>query len=858
MPDRPLLLFPTPQLAERTKPKNRPFGQLHKPDVTKQGKRLSPMFAELQHAFEERRVEIQQNATGINPEEVLVIETIGGVENFARAVKQINGLEWMGEFECVDIVPDEDFYDEISPDKELVGRLYLVMTNYQALKEMLSLWSRYQANPNMKFSRGLTKFRDVFRCLKSVRCWGVQDRLLETGALSSWEEELRCDSNRVIRFEAELWFRGSSELQKRGANRVTDLVRQAGGRVLGQSVIENIAYHGLLAELPAKAIQSIVEERSTELVRCEDVMFFRPVGQIVVQNKSTEMPEEVEQVKNDTFPTGEPVIALFDGLPLENHSLLTNRLVTDDPDRWEEDYAASERVHGTAMASLIVHGDLNQKRAALSRRIYVRPIMKPINSFISRRFEAVPEDCLLVDLIHRTVKRIFEGDQNHAPVSPNIRVINLSIGERFRQFTQALSPLARLLDWLSVKYGVLFVVSAGNHTAPIALDVSKQEFDSLKTNELEEKIIRSIYRDIRNRKLLSPAETINGITVGAVHYDQAVVTNQGDRFDPFNNVLPSPISAFGSGYRRAIKPDMVFWGGRQWYRRSIRQTGAPVNIEPVISRLAPGIKVASPGVSAGELSSVSYSCGTSVATALISRIAGLCYDSLQQIIKEQTRLPIACEVPLLKAMLVHGCSWGRMGAQLSQVLQGITGSSHQVKQQISRWIGYGMPEVSRVLGCTEQRATVLGFGELSNGEAHVFRLPLPHSLGSSSEWRRLTVTLAWLSPVLPTTQKYRVASLWFEVIGGRLVPNRTNADWQAVRRGTVQHEIFEGQRAEPFRNGETIEIKVNCREDAGKLQAPVGYGLAVSLEVAEGVEINIYNEIQTRIKPKVQIQQIVA
>ena len=55
MPDRPLLLFPTPQLAERTKPKNRPFGQLHKPDVTKQGKRLSPMFAELQDAFEERK-----------------------------------------------------------------------------------------------------------------------------------------------------------------------------------------------------------------------------------------------------------------------------------------------------------------------------------------------------------------------------------------------------------------------------------------------------------------------------------------------------------------------------------------------------------------------------------------------------------------------------------------------------------------------------------------------------------------------------------------------------------------------------------------------------------------------------------
>ena len=149
----------------------------------------------------------------------------------------------------------------------------------------------------------------------------------------------------------------------------------------------------------------------------------------------------------------------------------------------------------------------------------------------------------------------------------------------------------------------------------------------------------------------------------------------------------------------------------------------------------------------------------------------------------------------------------------------------------------------------------MGFGNLSNGEAHVFSLPLPPSLGSRSEWRRLTVTLAWLSPVLPATQKYRVASLWFEIRGSRLVPNRTNADWQAVRRGTVQHEIFEGQSAEPLEDGEVLEIKVNCREDAGKIHKPISYGVVVSLEIAEGIDIDVYNEVRTRIKPKIQIQQ---
>ena len=69
MPERPLLLFPTPQPADRTKQKPQ-FGRVHKPNVTRQGQRLSPMFNQLQAAFEARRVELQQNTVGIDPEQV--------------------------------------------------------------------------------------------------------------------------------------------------------------------------------------------------------------------------------------------------------------------------------------------------------------------------------------------------------------------------------------------------------------------------------------------------------------------------------------------------------------------------------------------------------------------------------------------------------------------------------------------------------------------------------------------------------------------------------------------------------------------------------------------------------------------
>lgn len=857
MPKRPLLLFPTPQQADRAKRTMFSFGGIHKPDITRQGQRLSPMFNQLQATFEARRIEIQQSTAGIEPEQVLVIETIGSVDKFANAVKRIKGLEWMGELESDKIAPDQDFYNEDHPEKELNGRLYLVMTNQQALNEMQSLWQRYQADQNMQFEHGLTKFRDVFLYLKSIRRWDVQDRLLETGVLDIWNEDLEYNGERVIQFEVELWFRGSNELRVISANQVTNLVQQAGGQILSQSVIENIAYHGLLAELPANAIRSIVEDPTTELVKCENVMFFRPVGQMVVGDKSPEGDVESAQIEEKPMPTGDPVVALFDGLPQANHCLLSGRLVIDDPDGWEADYAASDRVHGSAMASLIIHGDLNQPQSPLSRPVYVRPIMKPINWYDTPRPERIPENCLVVDLIHRAVRRLFEGDQEEGPVAPQIKIINLSIGDSTRQFTQSISPLARLLDWLSVKYGVLFIVSAGNHTAPISLDVSRVEFDAFQPDELEAAIIKALYRDVRHRKLFSPSETINGISVGAVHSDRAQVTYQGNRIEPFKRLLPSPVSAFGSGYRRAIKPDVVFYGGRQWYQhRHLLQSTNPVTIEPAIYRSAPGNKVASPGSLPGKLDSTSYCCGTSNATALISRAAGICYDSLQKIFNEQaTEIdPSNYEVPLLKAMLIHGSSWDDIGSQLSEVLC-TPENGHQIRELISRWIGYGIPRVDRVLDCTEQRATVLGFGQLSDGKAHVFKLPLPPSLGSRHERRRLTVTLAWLSPISASTQKYRNAGLWFEINNNKLVPDRRDANWQAVRRGTVQHEIFEGQRAEPFIDGAVLEIQVNCREDAGKIQNPVAYGLVVSLEVAEGVDIAVYNEIRTRIAPAIQIQQ---
>jgi hypothetical protein len=158
----------------------------------------------------------------------------------------------------------------------------------------------------------------------------------------------------------------------------------------------------------------------------------------------------------------------------------------------------------------------------------------------------------------------------------------------------------------------------------------------------------------------------------------------------------------------------------------------------------------------------------------------------------------------------------------------------------------------RVMECAEQRVTTLSGGSLRNGQAHVHRFPLPPSLSGQRCWRRLMITLAWFSPVNAIHQKWRKAALWFEpqkdLLKDLLDVDRRQANWQAVRRGTLQHEVLEGERASAFVDGATLEIKVNCTEDAGALEDSVPYALATTLELKEDIESPIYDEVRVRIR----------
>jgi len=161
-------------------------------------------------------------------------------------------------------------------------------------------------------------------------------------------------------------------------------------------------------------------------------------------------------------------------------------------------------MHGTMMASIIAHGDLNADELPLPSPIYIRPILRP-NFATQGAAETIPDNVLPIDLVYRAVKRIAEGEDGAPAAAPRVRIVNLSVGDPHRHFDQSISPWARLLDWLAWRYDLLFIVSAGNHSDDVTLPWTRRDHESKDASEISTEILRCLAERARHRRLLSPA-----------------------------------------------------------------------------------------------------------------------------------------------------------------------------------------------------------------------------------------------------------------------------------------------------------------------------------------------------------------
>lgn len=839
----PLLIFAEPTPVQREGGQGFP-SSVHFPDHARQGIRLGARFTRLKQAFDARSLELRTRAQNDDPDLVLVLETVGTVADFITAARRVPGLEWLAGMDGR-IDPDEDFYDNDDGDKRLGGKVFLVGSNRAALDDVVRLWERFNADPRVKLGDKLEAWKQVFKHLKDARFWGPADRL-EPSLRDAWRFRIEHGAA-TLRFEIEAWHFESATKNAAATTEIRALVTQLGGTVHSESLIDEIAYHGFLVTVPATGVAQFFADGASPLLKSDRVMFFRPHGQVVAPIEASAERSPAPPLAQRT--NGAPIVALLDGLPMANHPLLEGRVVVDDPDSWSDDYPAAERFHGTAMASLIALGDLGMPGTPLPRPIYARPIMRPAEGG-EQREERTPDDSLLIDLVHVAVRRMFEHAPGRPAAAPDVKVINLSVGDPYRFFTGELSPWARLLDWLQHKYNVLFIVSAGNQIDDLLLDTPAGTLQQMTLEQRSQSATRAICRDDMHRRVLAPAESVNALTVGASHIDASAAVPVGGRFQLFADGGLAPYSSIGPGFRRAVKPDVLLPGGRLLYREATISPAGQTKVQPIRSFQPPGQLVAAPPTSQGA---TVHTRGTSNACALGTRWAARAHSVLDVLRAGNSALEARYDTVLIKALLAHGAELGNLKAQILGARPDV-GDWHAQRRLVSRYAGLGAADVERALTCSAQRATLLGVGTLRNEKALEFRVPIPRALHAMVVGRRVTATLAWMTPVNPRHSKYRVARLWVDLPDGDLRGDRTEGEWRQLRQGTIHHEVFHGARAVPVDDETYLSVRVNCVADAGRIFEPVAFALCVSLEVAEGVEIPIYEQIRDRIVPRVSIR----
>ncbi len=360
-----------------------------------------------------------------------MFDLAGSVDGFLRAAAGVDGLEFLTDLQEDRADPDDDFYygkeGEVSDDG-VPQSLYMVMTNAQAVSELVRLFELWQAAPSVKFETGLNPLKEVFGLLRAIRRWGPEDRVRETGLLEQSAEDLAVGgAQSASRVEIELWYRSDPSARALAEAQVRELVSSSGGTVVTRAEHSSIAYHALLADVPMRQVETVLTDglEAIELLTTEMIMMVSPSRPMAFP--ASEPAPGVTLRFDSTLPTGRPRVGLLDGVPLANHVALAGRLVIDDADDRTTAYAMTQRSHGSAMASLIAHGDLSTPGAAIAQPIYVRPILQPHQFF--PRTELVPRDELLVDLVYRAFHRMFEGDGDAGPAAPSVRVVNLSVGD---------------------------------------------------------------------------------------------------------------------------------------------------------------------------------------------------------------------------------------------------------------------------------------------------------------------------------------------------------------------------------------------------------------------------------------------
>lgn len=394
-----------------------------------------------------------------------------------------------------------------------------------------------------------------------------------------------------------------------------------------------------------------------------------------------------------------PVIGLIDsGINLDISAF--NELVVKQVSIIEEPVVIDE-YHGTSVASLIVFGKQNlTERLIPQAKIYSIQVYRKTNNKFS-----------LLDLKNAIITAYREYD---------VRIFNISMSaELSKDINSDISIYAKMLDELSYKYNILFVIATGN-SDDINEDIPYIYYDPCDPNNTQ------------NKNIGEPGDCMNGITVGAMFNKVPTLYTKKSYID-FSMKVEDAYIGQGAVNDNLHKPDVLIDGGKDCTSEN-------------------GILVLGPD----RANQLGYLCGTSMATPYISNLCA------QIIIQQRRRIPVST----LKALVINSVEPSKLIDNYPQINEIATKRTEKIKKDtyckdynhlkektLSKMIeGHGIVDEAKTLFSDDNNVTIIIEEKIKDQQVLFMKLKLPELLKDGNAKGNILKIYSTLCFTIPTSR----------------------------------------------------------------------------------------------------------
>lgn len=521
--------------------------------------------------------------------------------------------------------------------------------------------------------------------LGGIRLYSAQDRLTRR-----LRERLdQADSAARLDVQIDLWHPGDRELGEAWIRETAAAVIAAKGEVRDRYINHRSGLLLIRATVPAVALGQLAE--IDEIALMDGLPILSP-------SRARPRQASVDQLPNvPQASSTAPLVGLIDSGVRSAHPMLAPAILDAVTLSDEFDGGQDENGHGTRVAGLLLHGQLED---ALEIGLLPRPFCR----LLSVRVLGANNQFPLASVWEAEVEKAIR----HC-AAQGARVINLSIGDEATAYEGARStPLAAILDQLARELGLVLVVPTGNVAPAAYLDATGAEVDAY-----VDALLASA-----ETTMLDPAPAVTALTVGALA-PEALAGAALSGFPASRRALgrggwPAPYSRRGPGIDGSIKPELSAVGG---------SLAIDAEFGAFVDDDALGV-VSTSGLPVERLLDVDI--GTSFAVPLVTRVAAC----------------VLARYPEFGANLVRALTvLAADEPSFAEALGDMTPAARRTVEL--QTVGYGEPRLTEAVESTPHRTILVAEGEIKVDTTMIYEIPIPTSFGAGGGTRGIDVALAF-------------------------------------------------------------------------------------------------------------------